>query len=157
MEKDPSGRAPHGHELMLKYRGAIARQHGRLFEAWQAGLFTDALTELHFFLISIDRVHDGLTLAAQALGDPLAAHVATRDMSDYRDARNHFEHLDDRLFGTKRKSPRPITENGATRTVHFGLKAGRYFEWGDKRIDLSTNFLRSYTAYLEHAENLMLE
>lgn len=118
---DPTGELDHGIDLIEKYREALSRQHGLIFVAWGAKDFTQALAQLHFFLISLDRMNDGLKIVAKKLGGDVATFVATRDFEDHRDARNQFEHLDDRLYVSKRHAPEPITENGATRLVHYRL------------------------------------
>ncbi|RUW22095.1 hypothetical protein [Mesorhizobium sp. M1E.F.Ca.ET.041.01.1.1] len=151
---DPTGKLAHGIELIEKYREALYRQHGLIFDAWRAKDFTQALAQLHFFLISLDRMNDGLAMVAEKVGGAVAAFIATRNFEDYTDARNHFEHLDDRLFGTKRNAPEPITENGATRLLHYGLSGNQQFAWGKKRIDISDKFLAEYQRYVAQCLDL---
>ena len=158
IKRDPTGRAAHALELVRKYRGSVRSQHKLIFERWGARDFHSDLLHTHYLLIGIDRTQDGLELASAALGGTLSDFLPNVDLSDYRDARNHFEHLEDRLFGTKRNAPQSITEGGATRTVHFGLKANPpRFEWGSRQIDISEQFVSMYENYVEAAEALIVE
>ena len=152
---DPTGKLDHGIDLIEKYREALSREHGLIFAAWRAKDFIQALAQLHFFLISLDRMNDGLTIVAERLGGDVAKFVATINFEDYKDARNHFEHLDDRLFGTKRNAPESITEGDVTRRVHYGLSGkDQQFAWGKKSVDISEKFLAMYLGYVAKAHEL---
>ncbi|PBB21647.1 hypothetical protein [Mesorhizobium sp. WSM4313] len=152
---DPSGKLDHGIELIEKYREALSRQHDLIFAAWRAKDFPQALAQLHFFFISLDRMNDGLAIVAEMLGGDVAAFAATRNFEDYKDARNHFEHLDDRLFGAGRYAPEPVTEGSSTRLVHYGLSGkDKQFAWGKKRVDISDEFLAEYLAYVAQSIEL---
>ncbi|PBB79127.1 hypothetical protein CK218_20145 [Mesorhizobium sp. WSM3879] len=65
---DPTGQLHDGLRLVDKYLEAVQRQHALIFEAWRQKRYERALVELHFFLIAIDRVKDGIVLASSALG-----------------------------------------------------------------------------------------
>jgi hypothetical protein len=153
---DPTGSLSHGIELVRKYRSALIRQHGLIFAAWRRKEFERTVIETHFFLVALDRMNDGLALISKALGGAVKTAVDAKNFGEYRDARNHFEHLDDRLFGTKRNTPATLTENGATRTIHFGLYKDQTFGWGAKRIDISGAFLSDFLGYADAIVELAL-
>lgn len=154
---DSTGAAAHGFGLVERYLPAISRQHRLVFEAWTIKEYSRALCELHFFLTALDRVCDGLQIAAGVLGGALATHVESRDHRDYRDARNHFEHLEDRLYGSRRNAPQPAEEVGSTRTIHYGLVAStKEFRWGNRRIDISEVFLKDFVDYADRARAITL-
>jgi hypothetical protein len=157
MNLDPTGRVHHGLELVAKYRLAVERQNRLVFDAWTQKDFPRALVELHYFLVAVDRVNDGLKLIADTLEGDVADFIRSKDFGDYRDARNHFEHLDDRPFGTKKNAPQPITENGTTRNIHYGLQAAaKRFNWGAKSIDISKEFVCDFLSYVAKAERMIV-
>ena len=146
LDLDPAGQAFQGMGIVQRYCKVVGRQQQLIFSTRDYDI---ALANLHFFLIAIDRVADGLAEVGKALGGDIELLVASRNFDDYRDARNHFEHLEDRLFGTKRNAPQPITENGATRTVHFGLyPSAKQFRWGAKIVDISDTVVIDLLAHV---------
>jgi len=156
IRSDPSGELAHGLDLVSKYRGAIDRQHSRMMDAWMAKDHTTALVELHFLLIAMNRINDGLGIVARIKGGETSDHILSQEFGDYRDARNHFEHLNDRLYGSKKNAPQPIVENGTSHTPHFGLRLKEMqFYWGTKTIDISKEFFASYLNYVDCAEHLV--
>ncbi|WP_189402118.1 hypothetical protein, partial [Mesorhizobium sp. M2E.F.Ca.ET.154.01.1.1] len=101
---DPTGQLHDGLGLVDKYLEAVERQHALIFDAWRQKRYKRALVELHFFLIAIDRVKDGIVLASNVLGAEMVRHVGTLDLSGYKRARDHFEHIEDRLYGSRKNA-----------------------------------------------------
>ena len=129
---------------LARYRSAMALQQARFWSAWQDRRSEEALVELHFFVISVCTVYDAILIAGDAVGEPASKLVAAakRDFAPYRETRNHFEHIDDRFFSSQINTSNPVTEDGSTRTVHFGLHAAsQTFRFGDKAIDLGERAL----------------
>ncbi|PBB27583.1 hypothetical protein CK228_01890 [Mesorhizobium sp. WSM4312] len=152
MRKDHTGQLHNGIVLVERYLDAAVRQHALMMEAWQAKQPRRALVELHFFLISVDRVKDGIALAAKVLGNKMANHLSALDLTFYKQARDHFEHIDDRLYLSRKNAPKPIEENGFVRTIHFGLSSkDMTFRWSDQRIDISGQFLDVFVAWAKEA------
>lgn len=138
-------------ELVEKYKPFIPVQHSRLMAAWREKRHSGALVELHFMLIATMRVRDGFRLAAPivpGLGD----HLGTIDLAPYKRARDHFEHIDDRLYGSRRGALKAI--DGRTR--HYGLLAASVeFGWSDEKIDISDGFLTTIITYFDEADAII--
>eukprot|EP01035_Chromulina_nebulosa_P034918 gene34918-46908_t len=141
-----------GLRIVERYQPAVGRQHGLVLDRWKAKDHNRALAELHFMLIAMDAVYRGLKLTAGIAKGEAAAQVKSVDWAVYNDARNHFEHVDDRLYGSKKNAPEPIVDKqGNNRTIEFGLKAGppQRFEFGTKSIDISESFLARQQEYVD--------
>ena len=107
-------------------------------------------------LIAVDRVRDGLSLAAAVVGEDLQRYLGSRDFGAYQDARNHFEHIDDRVHISKRNAPKPTLKDGVMRTVHYGLDAEtQEFVFGDRRIDISRRFVDEFENYVGLAKGIV--
>jgi len=147
---DPTGAVFDGVGWIARYREAAMRQHALFIDAWRQKNHERALVELHFFLISICIVLSGMSLIGDALGDEIDTYVASKSYEDYRDARNHFEHIDDRLYGTGRNAPDPVYDSANPRTIHFGLVGSPpTFRFGAESIDVSDNFLAEFIGFVE--------
>jgi hypothetical protein len=140
-----------------RYQPAVARQHGLVTEQWKLRDHSRALVELHFMLIAMDSVWRGLNLLAKAVHGPFEGAVLRVDWSGYNDARNYFEHADDRIHGTRRNAPESTVEGGGSHTVEYSLKKGPppKFTYGMKSIDISEDFLANYTRYVDGAMGLL--
>ncbi|PBB35351.1 hypothetical protein [Mesorhizobium sp. WSM3868] len=150
---DPTGQLHDGLRLVDKYLEAVQRQHALIFEAWRQKRYERALVELHFFLIAIDRVKDGIVLASSALGTEMADHWGAWDLSGYKRARDHFEHIEDRLYGSRKNALKRNQEYGTERTIHYGLSAGdKSFRWSDQKIDISEGFLTRFLSWATEAK-----
>ena len=141
--------------IALRYRAFVARQHASLLDAWTSKDYPRALVELHFALTALNRTCDGLYLADQGLCGLISGHLATVDWALHRDAQNHFEHIDDRIYGSRRNAPHPIDELGAIQTIHFGLRESMEFVWSNHRIDVSTEMVKRFDSYVETAINMV--
>jgi hypothetical protein len=139
-----------GLRIVDRYQPTVARQHSLMMEQWRSKDHNRALAELHFMLIAMDAVWRGLRLLAKHTGGNLDARLKSIDWSGYNDAPNHFELLDDRLYGNKKNAPKPVTES--TRTIEFGLKGGppQRFEFGDRSIDVSADFLAKQQKFVDN-------
>lgn len=147
---DPSGAAGVVSRWVPRYRTASERRHAAFMAHWRAKDHDAALVELHFFLTAACRIVAFMKMAADRMGGEVRSHVDSRDYSLMKDARNHFEHLEDRLYGSGKNRPLPITEGGATRTVHFGLRAAdQHFTFGDKALDVSPTFLAEFLSFVD--------
>ncbi|MFA1623675.1 hypothetical protein ACDY96_12850 [Rhizobium mongolense] len=125
---------------------------------WRAGEHDAAMVELHFFLTAACRIVAFMKMAAEHMGGEAKAHIDSRDSSMMKRARDHFEHIEDRLYGTGKNRPRPITEGGATHTVHFGLRAAdQHFTFGDKALDVSPTFLAEFLSFVDRFLELVDE
>ncbi|AZO15451.1 hypothetical protein EJ069_12405 [Mesorhizobium sp. M2A.F.Ca.ET.043.05.1.1] len=150
---DPTGQLHDGLGLVDRYLEAVERQHALMFDAWRQKRYKRALVELHFFLIAIDRVKDGIVLASNVLGTEMASHVGALDLSAYKRARDHFEHIEDRLYGSRKNALKKIEEAGNERTIHYGLSAeDKSFRWSDQKIDVSEEFLSSFLSWAAEAK-----
>jgi len=155
---DPTGVADQVSRWVPRYREAAAKRHGEFISAWKSGYPDQALVELHFFLISVSRIVAFMKMAADRLGGDVKAHVDSRDFAPQKQARDHFEHIEDRLYGGQRSRVLPITEGGSERTVHFGLRStDQHFTFSDKAIDTSENFLRDFLSFVTRFEALVEE
>lgn len=153
---DPTGKVGDGMKMVERYLPFVGRQQDFAFQAWRAKRHEEALIELHFMLVAIDRVRDGLTLADVVIGSDLTEHLASRDYRVYQDARNHFEHIDDRVHLSKRNAPRPTLRDGVMRTVHYGLDAEtEHFVFGDQRVDISRRTIVDFEAYVAVAKGIV--
>lgn len=149
---DPTGQLHDGLGLVNKYLEAAQRQHALIFDAWRQKRYERALVELHFFLIAVDRVKDGIALASKTLDAEMAGHLAALDLSGYKRARDHFEHIEDRLYGSRKNALKKIQENGSERTIHYGLSAkDKTFRWSDQTIDISDAFLERFLSWATEA------
>jgi hypothetical protein len=66
-------------------------------------VYSRIMADQHFFLNCIDKVYQmSKRLAENAIDDQQLEQITTgfKDQQYYRDARNHFEHMDDRLIKT---------------------------------------------------------
>ncbi|MCA1493671.1 hypothetical protein I6F11_22445 [Ensifer sp. NBAIM29] len=116
------------------------------------------MVELHFFLTAACRIVAFMKLAAERMGGEVKSHIDSGDFSMMKKARDHFEHIDDRLYVTGKNRPRPITEGGAPRTVHFGLRAAdQHFMFGDKALDVSPTFLAEFLSFVDRFLELVNE
>ena len=141
-----------------RYNEAAKRQHTLFFEAWEANEHELALTELHFCLTSVCFVLRAMEKVGDMMGGEVAAYIGKENFEDYFDARNHFEHIEDRLHGSQRNRPQPISENGHTRTIHFGLDASNMtFQFGEKSIDVSDRLLSKFAEFIDELEPLVME
>lgn len=147
---DPSGRVQHGMAYAYQYLPAVRRQRTLVTESLANKHLERALVELHFMLIAVDRIKDGLQLAAQGLGEGLTLHFQSLDLAAHKRARDHFEHIEDRLFGTKKNTPKHVVDGDATKLIHYGFTdgsssefswGGEFFRWSDQQIDVSSNFV----------------
>lgn len=90
----------------------------------------DALIDVHFYFIALRNIYRFLHKVIQ---DPAFAHLEPelKVLNDawfkhYAKGREAFEHIDQRLLGEKHESQFvEITENGASRKVHYGLSMRR--------------------------------
>lgn len=145
---DPTGQLYEGLGLVEKYLEAVERQHALILDAWRQKRHERALVELHFFLIAIDRVKDGFVLACHVLGADMASYMEGLDLSGYKRARDHFEHIEDKLYGSRRNALKKIEEAGNERTIHYGLSGGdKSFRWSNEKIDISEGFLNKFLAW----------
>lgn len=86
----------------------------------------DALIDVHFYFIGLRNLYRFLHKVVQ---DPIFVHLEAdlQILNDtwfkhYSKGREAFEHIDQRLPGEKNESQLiEITENGASRQVHYGL------------------------------------
>ncbi len=80
----------------------------------------------------------------------MASYVSGLNYGSYNDARNHFEHLEDRVYGTRKNAPVAISENGASRTVHVGLNpSDQTFNFSDRKIDISQRLVDRFFADID--------
>ncbi|PIR00082.1 MAG: hypothetical protein COV66_08260 [Nitrospinae bacterium CG11_big_fil_rev_8_21_14_0_20_45_15] len=139
-------------EHILRYRNSAELQHSRFIQAWRQSNYPQVLIELHFLLVSINLVCNNMKVLSRLIGGDAITHEGSIDYSLYRDARNHFEHLDDRLFGSKRNAPEPVFDGANPRTIHYGLNVRggkRIFSFGAKEIDVSEKFIKDFLEYVD--------
>lgn len=124
-------------ERIWKYSGQSADH--RLFVA----AMNDALIDVHFYFIALRNLYRFLHKVVQ---DPIFAHLAPdlctlndKWFNHYAKGREAFEHIDQRLPGEKHENRLvEITENGASRKVHYGLSMQRaLFMHSDLTFDIS--------------------
>ncbi|MCK3776686.1 hypothetical protein MZK49_08065 [Ensifer sesbaniae] len=153
---DPSGAVADAERWIPRYRPATAERHAAFMDRWSAGEHDAALVELHFFLTAACRIVAFMKMAADRMGGEVKSHVDSRDFILMKDARNHFEHIEDRLYGSGKNRPLPTTEGGATRTVHFGFRAAdQHFLFGDEALDVSPTFLHEFLSFVDRFLELM--
>ena len=137
-------------EWIARYREAAVKQHNRFFQAWQKKEHEIALVELHFFLNCLVCILDFMRIIGNSIGDEVKAYVDSDTFPDHRDARNHFEHIEDRLYGSKRNAPKEVFDEANPRTIHFGLKGSEQtFQFGDQSIDVSKAFLKKFLEFID--------
>jgi hypothetical protein len=151
---DQTGASAGALKWMPRYRKLAVRQHEFFMSAWREKCYADALVELHLFITCVDRALEWMIRSAKAIGSPITDLMNSLDVSDLQDARNHFEHLDDRLFGSKMNAPKPVQEAGAgAHIIHVGLRAAdQHLFYGDRDVDVSENFLRAFVSLAERYE-----
>lgn len=153
---DPTGAAADVSRWVPRYRTAAERRHAAFMSHWSAKEHDAALVELHFFLTAACRIAAFMKMAADRMGGEVKSHVDSRDFSLMKDARNHFEHIEDRLYGSKKNYLLPTTEGGGTRTVHFGLRGSdQHFTFGNKALDVSTTFLTDFLSFVDRFQELV--
>ncbi|MBP2238777.1 hypothetical protein J2Z31_005318 [Sinorhizobium kostiense] len=147
---DPTGAVADALRWIPRYRAATEQRHAAFMSRWSAGEIDSALVELHFFLTAACRIVAFMKMAADRLGGEAKSHVDSCDFKVMKKARNHFEHIDDQLYGTGKNRPRPITEDGVTRTVHFGLRAAdQHMTFGDEALDVSCTYLTVFLSFVD--------
>ncbi|WP_085034896.1 hypothetical protein [Ensifer aridi] len=147
---DPSGAVADASRWVARYRGATEQRHAAFMSHWRAGEHDAALVELHFCLTAACRIVAFMKVAADRMGGEAKSHVDSRDFSLMKDARNHFEHIEDRLYGSEKNRPLAITESGVTRTVHLGLRGSdQHFTFGDKALDVSPAFVTEFLSFVD--------
>ncbi|WP_349434293.1 hypothetical protein [Pararhizobium sp. A13] len=153
---DPSGAVADAFRWVPRYRVATKQRHAAFMSHWSAGEHDAALVELHFFLTAACRIVAFMKMASDRMGGEVKSHVESRDFISMKDARNHFEHIEDRLYGSGKNRPLPITDGGAVHTVHFGLRgADQRFLFGDKALDVSPTFLAEFLSFVDRFLELM--
>ncbi|OCP03940.1 MULTISPECIES: hypothetical protein [unclassified Ensifer] len=118
---DPSGAVAEAVRWIPRYRPAVEQRHAAIMSHWMAGEHDAALVELHFCMTAASRIVAFINVTAKHIEGEVKTHVSSRDFCLLVDARNHFEHAEDRLYGSGRNRPQPITEGGVARTVHFSI------------------------------------
>lgn len=155
---DPSGAVADAVKWIPRYRPAAEQRHAAFMAHWRAGEFDSALVELHFCLTAACRIVAFIKMAAERIGGEAKSYVEARDFSMMKKARDHFEHIDDRLYGTGKNRPRPIAEGGGARIVHFGLRAAdQHLTFGDKALDASSTFLAEFLSFVDRFLELIDE
>jgi hypothetical protein len=142
MRLDGNGSVVFAAEQISRYRRAAIRQHGRYFDE-NIGP-EDALVELHFLFSSIHRIQDSFKIIYKYIGNEGRNYCDLIPFSIYEEARHHFEHIDDRVYGEKsgdrKRAPKSVSEGDGDRIVHFGMRKKRtVFYWSDLSIDLSSD------------------
>lgn len=154
---DPTGAVFDGAGWIAKYREAALRQHALFFDAWVKGDHERALVELHFLLTSVCGVLRNMKLIGTVLGKDINTYVNGQNYEDYWDARHHFEHIEDRVHGSRRNAPQPVFDGANSRTIHFGLDGSRQvFRFGAKSIDVSDGFLDEFIGFVDGLEPLLM-
>jgi hypothetical protein len=105
--------------------------------------FHDILIDVHFYFIALRNLYRFL---AKAMDDPLFTHLKPKleGLNDawfkhYAKGREAFEHIDQRLPGERHeKQLVEITDKGATRKVHYGLRMREgFFDHSNLSFDIS--------------------
>lgn len=150
--------------LIDSYRAASIQQHPRIFYAWGNKDYKQALCELHFYLIAINRVLYAWRMSATSIeNEELKTFVANANslLENYKDARDHFEHSEDRMHGSGRNAPEPIIgENGNPRTIGFGLEGPEeeaVFKFGKKSISINSEFLSVFIGLCNEFEEMIFK
>src|SRR5262245_50108980 len=99
---DPSGAVADAVRWIPRYRPAVEQRHAAFVAHWRAGQADAALVELHFCLTAACRVVAFMKMAAERLGGEAKSYGDAQDFSMIKRARDHFEHIDDRLYGTRK-------------------------------------------------------
>lgn len=119
-------------------RPGLSADHPQFVAAAQ-----DALIDVHFYFIALRNLYRFLHKVVQ---DPVFAHLQPelQVLNDtwfkhYAKGREAFEHIDQRLPGEKNEHQLiEITENGASRKVHYSLSMRRgEFQHSDLTFDIS--------------------
>lgn len=151
----------HAWRTIESYVNAIPVQHGRVFEAWRMGDFHALKFETHFLLTAIcviDRQIIQMRPVTERLG------LTKVETQPYVDARNHFEHLEDRLFGNSKRArnhrpKRTQADGGNLKTVHYGFDPnGPSLKFGDRSVEISKVAIDGLTtSILSLQEDLLRE
>jgi hypothetical protein len=146
---DPSGAAQTASEWIPRYREAAVRQHAAFIATWKRKDYTGALVELHFFLTAACKVIAFMRVAADRFGGDVKAHFDNRDFTGIKQARDHFEHIEDRLYGSKKNRLKSIKDKEGERTIHFGLRsADQHLTFSDRDVDVSEKFATEFDQFI---------